>query len=76
MYLHIVCVFQELHILVPVCLMLGDLVSKACDDWSVEPFKLAVGLGLVGCADQMVDFQKHSDSYKESRDEFQSVIGN
>lgn len=61
----VVFVFQRIHILVPVSLVLCNLVFEACNDCSVEALHLAVGLGAIIVCRQVLNFQAHGHGGKE-----------
>lgn len=46
-------------------LILCDEMSEVCDDYSVEPFQLAIGLGVMGGLGEVHISQTHSQGCKE-----------
>lgn len=74
-YLCSVGIWQQLHILVPAGLILCYVVSERFNDCSVEPFDLAIGLGVIHGRAQVLNSQGRSYGWEELRDEMKSFIG-
>lgn len=52
---------------VPVVLVFCNVVSKPCNDCSVEPIRPAVDLGVIDSRLQVLDSQARSHSSKEPK---------
>lgn len=55
--------------------MLCKVVLEAGNDWSVEPFPLAVGMRVIGACHQVFVSQRCRHGCREFGDELQCVIG-
>lgn len=75
MYLHVICISQQLYITVPVGLMLCDVVLEACDECYVAFFHSSVVLKGIDGSCQVLDSQADGDGCEELRYGLQFGIG-
>ena len=53
--------------LISVSLVFGDEATQRLEGSAVEPLRLAICLGMVGCSEQLPDPQDSRDAHKEPR---------
>lgn len=75
MNLCIVCIRQQLSVVVPAGLMSRDMMSETCHDRSVELLNLAVALGVICSRGHVFNDQTDSGCFRELGNDLYSISG-